>query len=70
MNDEADKGTPARSSEGKGARIKDIPKTVPIDTAALLEKQKARQREAAQNRPWIAVVLVIAGLVLLYFMLK
>ncbi|NIR30063.1 MAG: hypothetical protein GWN84_12260 [Gammaproteobacteria bacterium] len=69
MNDDAVKTTKGGSSQtkGNGAQIDEIPKTVPIDTVALQERQKARRRETGHRRPWAGIILTVVALVLLYF---
>ncbi len=71
MNNDAAKATAAGSSKSKGKQgmqVDDIPKTVPIDTVALQERQRARQQEARRKRPWIGIVLIVLALALIYFL--
>lgn len=68
MKDEAAKAGKSGALPAQGVQVGEIPKTVKIDTVALQQRQKARREEAAPHRPWAAVVLVVAGLLLLYFL--
>ena len=71
MSNDAAKAATSGSSQSKGKKavqIDDIPKTVPIDTVALQERQRAQRREARRKQPWVGIGLVLLALLLIYFL--